>query len=177
MSTARQRFERVISKGVRDHALVEATLNQAETILPHLNSVISRYFSVWQSPTIPIHLLSEYREVSERMIHYGFFTHFTCFGSERRARFREVNLEGLCRAWFEMAGPALGVFTTYNKRHLNVPEIIFSELYGLEFESLVRNSGMWWWKRMRIQTAIRDQFATGITLGMSLDSATAQLSG
>ena len=97
----RQVFEHVLAKGVRDWSFVRANLDQAETIAGHFESLIDRYLREWRSPAIPSKLDSFYSGVSERMILFGLFIHFICFGSSNRVKFTRLDPEQFYRSWAE----------------------------------------------------------------------------
>jgi hypothetical protein len=171
--SARERYEQVIARGVRDAAFIHASLDLAENVAKHFARVIDAYLQYYRSPAIPPKLASSYSVVSPRMLMYGLFTHFICFGSDYRDKFQMLDEKRLWKRWNEMAVRALSIFSSYSKDHQGVPEALFLELYALDAEPSVRDSGVWWGKRMRIQSAIRDRFATGVVLGMAVDMMTA----
>lgn len=175
MTIARQRFEQVIAGGVRDPSLVRASLDQAESVAKHFEGLIDRYLHNYRSPSIPPQLAAFYADVSRRMILYGLFMHFICFGSNNRVKFKQLDSERLYDLWEERAVRALSKLDAYSKDNQGVPDAVFRELYALDAEPAVRQSGVWWFKRARIETAIRDRFATGIMFGIAVDIATARL--
>lgn len=171
----RERYEQVIAKGVRDAAFVRANLDLAQSVADHFEALINRYLKNYRSPNVPAELGSCYVAVSPGMLMYGLFTHFICFGSDNRVRFQQVDQQHLYNRWEEMAVKALSTFDEYSKENQGVPDALFQELYALDVEPTVSNSGVWLWKRVRVKSTIRDRFATGVVLGMAVDMATASL--
>lgn len=170
----RERFEQVIAKGVRDPDLVRASLDLAESVAEYFRASTEWYLQNYCSPAIPPQLASFYAEISPRMLHYGLFTHFVCFGSDTRVRFRQVDQQRLYKRWEEMGVRALSMLDAYSKDNQGFPEAVLRELYALEAESTVRECGGSWWRRRRIESAIRDRFATGVVFGMAVDMTTAR---
>lgn len=168
----RERFEQVIAKGVRDAESVRASLDVAESVASHFGPLIEQYLQNYRSPAVPPQLLSFYADLSARMLRYGLFTHFICFGSDNRARFRQIDPQRLYERWEEMAVRALSAFDAYSRDIQGFPDAVFRELYGLEAEATVRESGGFV-EKGRIESAVRDRFATGVVFGMAVDMAAA----
>lgn len=173
--TPRERFEKVIGEAVRDPASVSASLELADSVAKHFAMLIERYLEAYRSPSIPPRLASFYANVSPNMLMYGLFTHFICFGSHHRGKFQHLDEGHLYELWEEEAATALSTLDAYSKGNRGLPDAFFRALYAIEAEPIVRESGGWWWKRARIQGAIRDRFATGVVLGMAVDMATAKI--
>jgi hypothetical protein len=59
---------------------------------------------------------------------------------------------------------------SYSRHNQDFPQAVFRELYAIEADSTV-GAAVGWWKRSRVEAAIRDRFATGVVLGMTIDMA------
>lgn len=170
--TPRERFQEVIRDAVRDPTSVCASLDLADSMAKHFAVLIDRYLQTYRSPTIPPMLSSFYADLSPRMLMYGLFTHFICFGSDNRSKFERLDQQNLLQIWEEMVARALSTLNDYSRNNQGFPDAMFRQLYAVEGERTARESGVWWWKRSRIEAAIRDRFATGVVLGMAIDLAT-----
>lgn len=113
-----------------------------------------------------------YLTASERMIKYGLYTHYFIFNSPNRSKFRQIDTERFYSYWVEKAVTALSAFAECDKLNQGVPGVVFGELYSLEVEPQIRQSGVGWWRRLRVESAFRDRFATGMVLGLALDVTT-----
>lgn len=173
--TPRQRFDEVIRQAVRDTGSVGTSLDLADSVAKHLAMIIDRYLQASRSPAIPPSLAAFYADVSPRMIMYGLYTHFICFGSDNRGRFLRLDQGLLYQLWNQKAARALSTLDAYSKGNQGVPDTLFEKLYTVDAEPSVCESGDWWWKRVRIKSAIRDRFATGLVLGMAVDTETAKI--
>ena len=171
----RERYEQVIAKGVRDAAFVQASLDLAQNVADHFEALIDQYIQDYRSPNVPAELESCYATVSPKMLMYGLFTHSNCYGSDNRVKFQQVDQQHLYNRWEDMAARALSTFNQYSRENQGIPDALFQELYALDVEPTVSNSGVWLWKRLRTKSAIKDRFATGVVLGMAIDVATANL--
>lgn len=166
--TPRERFQEVISDAVRDRASVCASLDLAERVAKHFVVLIDRYLQAYRSPSIPPTLSSFYADLSPRMLMYGLFTHFICFGNENRSKFERLDQQNLLLMWEKMATRALSILNDYSRDNQGFPDALFQQVYAVEGEQTVRESGAWWLKRKRIEVAMRDRFATGVVLGMAI---------
>jgi hypothetical protein len=110
--TPREQFDEVIAKGVRDRDSVAESLDLGEEVLRHFEALIDRYLESYRSSAVPEELDALYMTVSQRMLRYGLFLHFICFGSDTRAKFRELSEDELYPAWEEKAVRALSNFRT-----------------------------------------------------------------
>lgn len=175
MKSVRDTFEEVAAKGIRDWDLMRTSLNFAEAATSHFTDLIERYVQTVKSSAVPASLQNFYAITSPRMITYGLFVHSTCFGSEHRSKFRQIDKVTFYRTWLEHSVRALSTLKTYSADHSNVPDAIFAELFTLEAEPALNEARLGWWRRIRIHSAIRDRFATGVVLGIDLDMTAAKI--
>ena len=117
--------------------MVQTSLDAAESLAEHSHQLIDRYLVEWRSSTIPASLDSFYSNVSIDMILHGLFMHHICYGSHKRHRFEELDLEAFYDGWVASAASALSTFDDYSKDNQGIPDAIFQHLYAKDAEQTV----------------------------------------
>lgn len=171
--TPKQRFCEIIGESITANGL--AALAVADDILQGKAVIIQTYINSWSSPSlsgVAQDVQDLYRRSSPALIAFGLYTHCLCFGSHYRHAFAGLNDTVLAREWQRKAARALSTLTAYSKAHSGFPEGVFNLFYAADIRPTVQ-SRVGWFRRGRVEAAFRDRFATGLVLGMTVDTLTA----
>ena len=100
----------------------------------------------------------------------GLACHLILWASDTRSRVGEISHDRLFRTWTERAGMADMDLRDYNKHQQGVPRAILDAHFWRELQpSLKRTFRVGTWRMGKAQNRLRNQFYSGILLGMVAD--------
>jgi hypothetical protein len=170
---ARERFRFALAGPAMSGSRVELSFDFAENMAKHFESLLDRYLRDCRSPSIPPQLASFYADMSRRMFLYGLSLHFLLVSSSdrlaKRIGYYGLDSEHLYEVWETWTPTALAELDHYSRDNHGLPDNAFRLLYAFDVDDTVRQAGVWWFKRARIKTALRERFAAGITFGEVVD--------